>query len=126
MVFRVVGVVADGMAGVVAEEQLEGGLFGQDGDLDGKKTSQLAMPGREEDMAAGSQRAAAEPTGRATSGVVEVIEDEQGVGPSGEFLEGDLELPVRGLTWTRAEPGTEWARPLSSGSAALTQKMPSG
>ena len=60
-------------------------------------------------------------------GVVEVIEDEQGVGPSVEFLEGDPELAVEGLAEGLGRNwAPTWARPWASGSAALTQKMPPG
>ena len=96
--FRVVRVVADGVAGVVAEEQLQGGPFGEDGDLDGVEASQLALPRREQDAAAERQRAGfgTDRPGE-LGGVLEVVEDEQGVGPLLEFLEGGLELPVGGL-----------------------------
>src|SRR5262249_5459373 len=47
------------------------------------------------------------------SGVVEVIEDEQGIGPSGELVEGSSELAVRRLVAdVGAEPAPELGQPL--------------
>ena len=82
----------------MAQEQLQGGLFGEDGDLDGVEASQLTSPRREEDAAAERERAGfgTDRPGE-LGGVFEVVEDEQGVGPLLELLEGGPELLVRGL-----------------------------
>ena len=93
--FRMVGVVTDGMTRFVAEEQLQGGLLGEDGDLDGVEPAQLAVTRGEEDAAGEMSRDSFGPD-RASelSGILEVVEDEQGVWSAVEFLERDLKLAV--------------------------------
>src|SRR4051794_4453869 len=82
----------------MAQEQLQGGLLGEHRDLDRVESPQLTPPRREQDAAGQSQgtRLGAYRAGE-LGGVVEVIEDQQGLGPSLELREGGLELVVEGL-----------------------------
>jgi hypothetical protein len=117
VVFGMGRVVADGMAGVVAEEQPEGRLLGQDGDLDRMESPQFASPSGEEDVAGQSGRAAfGSDRPVELGGVFEVVEDQQGLGPSLELLEGGLELLVGGLVAAlgpqlRADPSEPLVEP---------------
>src|SRR5271166_1497704 len=93
---RVVRVVPDGMPRVIPEEQLEGGPLREHRNLDGLESAQLALAGGEEDAAAQRERAClrADRTGE-LGGVLEVVEDQQGVGPALQLVEGGAELLVR-------------------------------
>ena len=113
--FGMVGVVADGLARVMAEEQLQGGLLGKDGDLDGWKRPSSRSARGEEDAAGEGRRTGFE-ADRAVElgGVVEVVEDDQGVGSPVEFLERGSELVIgRLVDGLGPQPGTDLGESLS-------------
>jgi hypothetical protein len=113
--FGMVGVAAYGPAGVMAEEQLQGGLLGKDGDLNRLEATQIALARGEEDAAREGRRTGFEADRAVELGwVVEVVEDEQGVGAPVELLERGAELVVDGLLESLApRPGTDLGKSLS-------------
>jgi hypothetical protein len=90
-----VWVVADGLAGVVAEEQLQSRLLGKGGDLNRLEAVQVVPSRGEENAARKSRRAGFEADRAIELGrVVEVIVDDQGVGAPIQILKGGAELVI--------------------------------
>ena len=108
-----VGVVADGLARVMAEKQLQSGLLGKDGDLDRLEAAQVGPASSEEDAAGERRRTGFEADGAVElRRVVEVIEYDQGIGAAVELLERGAELVIgRLINGLGPQPGADLASP---------------
>jgi hypothetical protein len=94
---------------------LQGRFFGENGDLDGLKAAELAMP-RGEQIPAGKGRGTALDSDRPEeeSRIVKIVENNKGSGTPVEFIKSRAELEIgRLVECLRQQPGTDSSKSFS-------------